>query len=353
MKTGARENKKHEINLIDTKHMKELLRSLSNHYILTREEAKNVMLKVGEGSLNTSQIAAFISVYMLRNIRVEELLGFREALLEMCLDANLSEYTPVDVVGTGGDGKDTFNISTLSCFIVAGGDVKVAKHGNYAVSSNCGSSNVLEHLGYKFTNNKELLRKQIEASNFCMLHAPLFHPALKNVAAVRKELGLRTKYNMLGPLVNPAMPTYHVLGTYNMDLARLYAYIHQNLGSKFGILHALDGYDEISLTGPFKMISNQIDRVLEPSDLGLNQYKAIELSGGKTIADAAKIFLSVLENKATKAQKEVVLANAGIAISVAKPDISLLDAIATARESLESGKAYDCFKKAIKLTSTY
>jgi anthranilate phosphoribosyltransferase len=333
--------------------MKELLKKLTNHYILTKEEAKAVMLKVGQGEFNSSQIAVLISVYMMRNIRVEELLGFREALLEMCLDANLSEYNPIDIVGTGGDGKDTFNISTLSCFVVAGAGIKVAKHGNYAVSSNCGSSNVIEKLGYTFTNKKDLLRKQLEESNFCMLHAPLFHPALKNVAPVRKELGLKTIFNMLGPLVNPAIPTYHLLGTYNLDLARLYAYIHQSLESKFSVVHALDGYDEISLTGSFKMISNQIDRVLEPSDLGLNQHKSIELTGGKTIDDAANIFLSILENKATKAQKEVVLANAGIAISVAMPDISLLDAIATARESLESGKALESLKKAIQLTSKY
>jgi anthranilate phosphoribosyltransferase len=328
--------------------MKELLQRLTSHYRLTKEEAKEAMLAIGNGTINAAQVAAFISVYMMRSITVAELQGFREALLEMCLDANLSEYEPIDIVGTGGDGKDTFNISTLSCFVVAGAGIKVAKHGNYAVSSSCGSSNVVEYLGYKFTNSKDVLRKQIEEANFCMLHAPLFHPALKNVAPVRKEMGMRTIYNMLGPLVNPALPTYHMLGTFNMDLARLYGYIHQSLNSKFAIVHALDGYDEVSLTGAFKVISNQMDRVLEPDDLGLHQYKAAELSGGKTVEDAAKIFIEVLENKATRAQKEVVLANAGLAISLAKPDISLFDAIATARESLESGDAYECFKKAVK-----
>lgn len=328
--------------------MKELLQQLTSHYRLTKEEAKDAMLAIGNGTVNAAQVAAFISVYMMRSITVAELQGFREALLEMCLDANLSEYEPVDIVGTGGDGKDTFNISTLSCFVVAGAGIKVAKHGNYAVSSSCGSSNVVEYLGYKFTNDKGALRKQIEEANFCMLHAPLFHPALKNVAPIRKEIGMRTIYNMLGPLVNPAIPTYHMLGTFNMDLARLYGYIHQSLNSKFTIIHALDGYDEISLTGGVKVISNQIDRVLEPDDLGLHICKPEELSGGKTVEDAAKIFIEVLENKSTRAQKEVVLANAGMAISLAKPDISLLDAIATARESLESGDAYACFKKAVK-----
>ena len=328
--------------------MKELLQQLTSHYRLTKDEAKHAMLAIGNGTVNAAQVAAFISVYMMRSITVAELQGFREALLEMCLDASLSEYEPVDIVGTGGDGKDTFNISTLSCFVVAGAGIKVAKHGNYAVSSSCGSSNVVEYLGYKFTNDKAALRKQIEESNFCMLHAPLFHPALKNVAPVRKEMGMRTIYNMLGPLVNPAMPTYHMLGTFNMDLARLYGYIHQSLNSKFTIIHALDGYDEISLTGGVKVISNYIDRVLEPDDLGLHICKAEELSGGKTVEDAAKIFIEVLENKGTRAQKEVVLANAGMAISLAKPDISLFDAIATARESLESGDAYACFKKAVK-----
>lgn len=328
--------------------MKELLQQLTNHYRLTKDEAKNAMLAIGNGTVNAAQVAAFISVYMMRSITVAELQGFREALLEMCLDADLSEYQPIDIVGTGGDGKDTFNISTLSCFVVAGAGIKVAKHGNYAVSSSCGSSNVVEYLGYKFTNDKSALRKQIEDANFCMLHAPLFHPALKNVAPVRKEIGMRTIYNMLGPLVNPALPKYHMLGTFNMDLARLYGYIHQSLNSRFTIVHALDGYDEISLTGGVKVISNYMDRVLEPDDLGLHVCKAEELSGGKTVEDAAKIFIEVLENKATRAQKEVVIANAGVAISLAKPDISLFDAIATARESLESGEAYACFKKAVK-----
>ena len=327
--------------------MKELLQQLTNHYRLTKDEAKNAMLAIGNGTVNSAQIAAFISVYMMRSITVGELLGFREALLEMCLDANLSEYEPIDIVGTGGDGKDTFNISTLSCFVVAGAGIKVAKHGNYAVSSSCGSSDVLEYLGCKFSNDKNALRKQIEEANFCMLHAPLFHPALKNVAPIRKEIGMRTIYNMLGPLVNPAMPTYHMLGTFNMDLARLYGYIHQSLNSKFTIIHALDGYDEISLTGGVKVISNQIDRILEPADLGLHICRPEELSGGKTVEDAAKIFIEVLGNNATRAQKEVVLANAGMAISLAKPDISLFDAIATARESLESGEAYACFKKSV------
>lgn len=327
--------------------MKELLQKLTSHYRLTKDEAKNAMLAIGNGTINPAQVAAFISVYMMRSITVPELQGFREALLDMCLDANLSEYNAIDIVGTGGDGKDTFNISTLSCFVVAGAGIKVAKHGNYAVSSSCGSSNVVEYLGYKFTNDKGALRKQLEETNFCMLHAPLFHPALKNVASIRKEIGIRTIYNMLGPLVNPAMPTYHMLGTFNMDLARLYGYIHQSLHSKFTIIHALDGYDEVSLTGGVKLISNHMDRIIYPDDMGLKACKAEELSGGKTVEDAAKIFIEVLENKGTRAQKEVVLANAGLAISLAKPDISLFEAIATARESLESGKAYDCFKKAI------
>jgi len=327
--------------------MKDLLNELTRHYRLTKEEAKEAMLSIGKGMVNPSQIAAFISVYMMRSISVEELQGFREALLEMCLDADLSEYQAIDIVGTGGDGKDTFNISTLSCFVVAGAGIKVAKHGNYAASSSCGSSNVLEYLGYSFSNSKDVLRKQIEEANFCMLHAPLFHPALKNVAPVRKEMGLKTIFNMLGPLVNPALPMYHMLGTFNMDLARLYGYIHQSLNTKFTIVHALDGYDEVSLTGPFKVISNFMDRVLEPDDLGLNQYKAEELSGGKTIEASAKIFMNVLENTATKAQKQVVIANAGLAVALAKPEISLFDALATARESLESGKALESLKRVV------
>ena len=328
--------------------MKQILNDLIRHQHLSKDDAKSAMLSIGKGDVNPAQMAAFISVYMMRCITVAELQGFREALLEMCLNTDLSEYNPIDIVGTGGDGKDTFNISTLSCFVVAGAGIKVSKHGNYAVSSNCGSSNVLESLGYTFTNKKDILRKQLEEANFCMLHAPLFHPALKNVAPVRKELGMKTIFNMLGPLVNPSFPTHHMLGTFSMDLARLYSYIHQTLNNSYSIVYALDGYDEISLTGPFKVFSNQMERVIEPDDLSLHTWKPEELYGGKTVEDSAAIFMNVLKNTCTKAQREVVLANAGLAIALAKPEISLSDAIATARESLESGKALQTLELLLK-----
>jgi anthranilate phosphoribosyltransferase len=327
--------------------MKDILNHLLEHKTLSKETAKEVLTDITQGKMNTSQIAAFLTVYMMRSITVEELEGFRDAMLDQCLAVDLSEYNPIDLCGTGGDGKDTFNISTLASFVVAGAGVKVAKHGNYGVSSACGSSNIMEHFGYKFSNDKSMLKKQIEEAGICVMHAPLFHPAMKNVAPVRKELGVKTFFNMLGPMVNPAFPKNQLVGVFSLELARLYGYLYQQSDKHFVILHSLDGYDEISLTGAFKMISNNREEIVEPSDIGFDSLKKEQLSGGHTIEDSAKIFSDVLNDKATSAQKQAVLANAGMGIFCAKPDLSIADAMAQAKESLESKKALGVFKKLI------
>jgi anthranilate phosphoribosyltransferase len=327
--------------------MKDILNHLLEHKTLSKETAKEVLTDITQGKMNTSQIAAFLTVYMMRSITVEELEGFRDAMLDQCLAVDLSEYNPIDLCGTGGDGKDTFNISTLASFVVAGAGVKVAKHGNYGVSSACGSSNIMEHFGYKFSNDKSVLKKQIEEAGICVMHAPLFHPAMKNVAPVRKELGVKTFFNMLGPMVNPAFPKNQLVGVFSLELARLYGYLYQQSDKHFVILHSLDGYDEISLTGAFKMISNKREEIVEPSDIGFDYLKMEQLSGGHTIEDSAKIFSDVLNDKATSAQKQAVLANAGMGIFCAKPELSIADAMAEAKESLESKKALGVFKKLI------
>jgi anthranilate phosphoribosyltransferase len=327
--------------------MKDILNHLLEHKTLSKETAKEVLTDITQGKMNTSQIAAFLTVYMMRSITVEELEGFRDAMLDQCLAVDLSEYNPIDLCGTGGDGKDTFNISTLASFVVAGAGVKVAKHGNYGVSSACGSSNIMEHFGYKFSNDKSVLRKQIEEAGICVMHAPLFHPAMKNVAPVRKELGVKTFFNMLGPMVNPAFPKNQLVGVFSLELARLYGYLYQQSDKHFVILHSLDGYDEISLTGAFKMISNKREQIVEPSDIGFDYLKKEQLSGGHTIEDSAKIFSDVLNDQATSAQKQAVLANAGMGIFCAKPELSIADAMAQAKESLESKKALGVFKKLI------
>lgn len=325
--------------------MKTILLHLYDHQTLSRDEASDILLDIGAGAYSPVQISAFLSVFQMRNITVDELTGFRDALLNLCLPVDLSAYTPIDLCGTGGDARDTFNISTISSFVVAGAGVNVSKHGNYGVSSVCGSSNVMEYFGYHFTNNVTTLEQQIAECGICFMHAPFFHPAMKYVAPVRKELGVKTFFNMLGPLVNPAQPNLQLVGVYSLELARMYNYLYQTEQKSYVILHALDGYDEISLTGPFKMITNAGEDILTPADLGLAQVAPVKLHGGATIPEAASIFERVLRNEGTSEQQAVVCANAGIAILCARPALTRADAIATAKESLESGSAYRVFKK--------
>src|SRR5688572_3283425 len=324
--------------------MKEILNELIDHRSLTKETAHHVLVELASGKYNHSQTAAFMTVYMMRSITVEELQGFRDAMLELCVPARF-EQPVMDVCGTGGDGKNTFNMSTLSSFVVAAAGQPVAKHGNYGVSSACGSSNVLEYFGYKFTNDETELKRSMERANICFMHAPLFHPAMKNVAPIRKELGVKTFFNMLGPMVNPAFPKKQLVGVFSLELARQYGYLYQHTDKEFVILHALDGYDEISLTGPFKYFFNDGEQLADPSDLGLPQVRYEDLSGGETVEDSARIFLDILEGKGTTPQKAAVIANAGMALYCANQRKGLSDALASARGALESGQALLSFKK--------
>ncbi len=329
--------------------MKQLLSYLLEHKTLSKDEAKAILLRIAKGEVNASQIAAFLSVYMMRSITVQELEGFRDSMLELCLPVDLKAFDPIDLCGTGGDGKDTFNVSTCASFVVAGAGVNVAKHGNYGVSSSVGSSTIMEHFGYVFTNDTDLLKRQMAECGICFMHAPLFHPAMKHVAPIRKELGLKTFFNMLGPMINPAFPKKQMVGVFSLELARLYGYLYQQTEKEFMIVHSLDGYDEISLTSAFKMISNKKEQLIEPETIGFKRYRQEELFGGATLEDSAKIFTNVLENKATEAQKQVVLANAGMGIWCAKPQLKAEEAIAEARESMESGKAFKVFKKLVSM----
>jgi anthranilate phosphoribosyltransferase len=327
--------------------MKQTLNKLFEQQNLSEKDAYSILTRIGKGDFNPSQIAAFLTVYLMRNISVEELTGFRNALLDLCLKVNLSDFNTIDVCGTGGDGKDTFNISTLSAFIIAGAGYKVAKHGNYGVSSSCGSSNVLEHLGYKFTNDESILQSQLDQTNFCMMHAPLFHPAMANVAPIRKELGIKTFFNMLGPLVNPSNPQNQLVGVFNLEIARIYNYLLQSSAKKYTILHSLDGYDEISLTGKFKAISNTGEKLISPEDIGFKTQQQADIFGGKTVKDAAPIFLNVLNNKATPEQKNAVLANSSFAIQCFEPNKTLAECMNIAQESIDSGGAIKSLKDVI------
>lgn len=317
--------------------MKNILNRLINHEILSKEEAKNVLVNISSGSYNPSQISAFLTVYMMRSISIEELAGFREALLELCIRVDLSAYNTIDLCGTGGDGKDTFNISTLASFVAAGAGIKVAKHGNYGVSSISGSSNVMEKLGVKFSNDDDFIEKCIEKAGIAILHAPLFHPAMKNVGPIRKELGVKTFFNMLGPMVNPSFPKNQLVGVFNLELARMYAYLYQNTSINFTILHSLDGYDEVSLTGPTKIITSTKEGMLNPNDFGVHLLKQSEIEGGKTIEESAEMFANIISGKGNEAQNNVVCANAGMAIATVTK-CTPMDGFELAKVSLLSGK---------------
>ncbi|MBX2900814.1 MAG: anthranilate phosphoribosyltransferase [Cyclobacteriaceae bacterium] len=322
--------------------MKQILTELIEHRSLTKETAHRVLVDMAQGKFNLSQMAAFMTVYMMRSITVDELQGFRDAMLELCVPARFDEPV-MDVCGTGGDGKNTINLSTLSSFVVAAAGQPVAKHGNYGVSSACGSSNLLEYFGYKFTNNLDDLKRSIERANICFMHAPLFHPAMKNVAPIRKELGVKTFFNMLGPMVNPAFPTRQLVGVFSLELARQYGYLYQQSGKDFLILHSLDGYDEVSLTSAFKYFYNGGERLAKPADLNLPTVKYEEIKGGSTVEESARIFMNVLEGKATPAQRAAVLANAAMALYCADTTGGLALAVERATEALDSGKALQSF----------
>lgn len=328
--------------------MKNTLEHLFAHRSLTRAEARAALLQITEGKVPEVQIAAFATVFRMRPIQCQELEGFRDALLERCVRFDLEGRHTIDIVGTGGDGKNTFNISTCAAFVVAGAGYSVTKHGNYGASSVSGSSNVLEHLGYTFTAQPEVLHRQLDRAGICFFHAPLFHPALKHVARVRKQLGVKTFFNMLGPLVNPASPTYQLFGTFSMQLNRMYQYVLQALGKKFAVVHSLDGYDEVSLTAPVQVRTHLGEQRLSPEDMGLPPCRAEDLSGGKSVANAAQIFVDILENRSTPPRKNVVLANAALAIQTVEPTTSWADCLARATESLESGRALQALNRLLE-----
>lgn len=329
--------------------MKKILQYLFEYKTLSREKAKEVLVNMSRGQYNESEMSAFITVFLMRSITIDELQGFRDALLELCVKTDLEGNKVMDIVGTGGDGKNTFNISTLSCFIVAGAGQKVAKHGNYGATSISGASNVMEQLGYTFKNDNGHLLKELDAANICFLHAPLFHPALKMVGPIRKNLGVRTFFNMLGPMVNPAQPAYQLVGVYNLEMARIYNYLLQQTGNAFTIIHSLDGYDEISLTGDTKVITNEGEKVMTPEQLGKRLVSPEDIYGGNSVEEAAKIFTKIIKGEGSWAQNAVVLANAAMALNCTGNYTSYNMAYAAAVESLESKKAYKALQTLISL----
>lgn len=329
--------------------MKQILNQLFDHEKLTQEQAREVLINISQNKYNPAQLAAFISVYLMRNISVDELAGFRDALLDLCIKVDFEEMPLIDLCGTGGDSKNTFNISTLASFVVAGAGYHVAKHGNYGVSSVSGSSNVLEHFGFSFTNNPDTIRKQMDHARICFLHAPLFHPALKSVGPIRKELGVKTFFNMLGPLVNPAQPQHQSVGVFSLKLARLYQFIHEQSHKKYAIIHSTDGYDEVSLTGPVKLITNQAESLADPSWFGLPRYRQEDIFGGNTISEAAAIFMDILENKGTQAQEDVVIANAALAIQCFDQSKDIRNCVEEAKNALHTGNAKLAFDRLLSV----
>jgi anthranilate phosphoribosyltransferase len=329
--------------------MKDTLTYLFKGNILTKEEANVALTKVASGSVSESEIASFITVYLMRKITPQEVLGFREAMLGLAIQVELGDYKTIDLCGTGGDGKNTFNISTLSSFVLAGAGAKVVKHGNYGLSSPCGSSNIFEYFGYRFSTDSNKLRKELDECGICYFHAPIFHPAMKNVAPVRKALKVKNFFNLLGPMTNPARPTSQFVGVYSEDVQEIYANVFEKTNVQYGIIHSMDGYDEISLTGNFRVIKKGSNLLLSPENLGFHKFNPEELHGGNTIDEAAQIFLSILEGKGTKAQSEVVIANSAFALQAYFPEKTIEDCIGMAKESLTNGKAWKTFKALLEI----
>lgn len=330
--------------------MKTILTRLFNHEELTAEESRQILLNISRGMYPEAQIAALLTVFQMRGITVDELTGFREALMETRVPIDFAPYRPIDIVGTGGDGKNTFNISTCACFIVAGAGYKVAKHGNYGATSVSGASNVIEQHGVRFTNNPDILKRSMEECNIAYLHAQLFNPAMKTVGSVRKALGVRTLFNLLGPLVNPCKPAYQLMGVADLSQMRLYTNVFYKLGIDFAVVNSLDNYDEISLTDEFKVMTRNYERIYRPQALGFSAVRPEELSGGACKEDAARIFDNVLNNRAEAAQTQCVIVNAAFAIQVMEPEKEIEECIAIARESLESGRALKTLKKFIEIS---
>ena len=332
--------------------MKDILNRMLNHEELTREETRDILVGITRSEYPNEQITALLTALQMRGITVDELLGFRDGLLETGVPVPLDCDRYIDVVGTGGDRKNTFNISTTSCFVIAGAGSKVAKHGNYAATSTSGASNVIANHGVKFTDDIDRLNRCINECGIVYLHAQLFAKAMKFVGPIRKALQFPTCFNLLGPIVNPSKPQCQLLGVANLDQMRLYNNVYQKIGLDYGIVNSIDGYDEISLTGDFKVTTNNYERIFKPSDLGFTIIKPEELRAGANEQEAKEIFDAVLANTALPAQKNVVLANAAFAIQVlekGKKDIE--ECIDIARESIDSGKALDTFKKFVELNS--
>lgn len=325
--------------------MKTYLSTLLEKQSLSRQQAYDALGQIGRGEVNPTQTAAFLTAFAMKGLTIEELEGFRAAMLELCLAMNFDEFEPMDVCGTGGDGKDTFNISTTAAFVVAGAGQRVAKHGNHGVSSLVGSSTVLEYLGYRFTNDFDTLRRQLDTAGITYLHAPLFHPAMKHVAPIRKELGFKTFFNLLGPLLNPANVRRQLSGVYSPAVAELYAGVLRRAGGRFAVVHALDGYDEISLTGAVRIWRMESDETMSLEMMGFEINQPDDLHGGATLEDSARVLVAILNKAGTPAQTRTVLANAALALQAAEPSLSWADAVAKATESLESGRAHAALRR--------
>lgn len=331
--------------------MKQLLIKLIECQKLTFEESRALMHGIAHNEVNEAQIASVLTAFFIRSISIEELRGFRQALLDLAVRVNLNDRYGIDLCGTGGDGKNTFNISTASSFVVAAAGYPVIKHGNYGATSVSGSSNMMEHLGYRFSKEEGKLQDELDRTGICFLHAPLFHPALKVVGPVRKQLGIKTFFNMLGPLVNPANPDYQISGVYSSEAGRVYSYFLQAEKKKYTVLHSLDGYDEVSLTSPVKLFSHKGETLIDFLDYGLKKVTPRDIAGGSSIEESAGIFISVLENRATPEQHSVILANSALAINCIDESKTLDESISMAHEAIVSGKASGLLRKLISMQS--
>ena len=319
--------------------MKNTLTKIIERQPLTFQEAKNIIYAIAEEKINDAQIVAILVGLQMRGLQLDEIKGFREALLELCLPIELDGNNALDLCGTGGDGKNTFNISTTTSFVVSAMGYKVIKHGNYGVSSFCGSSNVLEELGYTFTNDSKLLDKQLHDSNICFLHAPLFHPTLMKVGPLRKNLGIRTFFNSLGPLVNPVQPNFQITGTFNLELAKIYQHLLKDERNEFRVVYGMDGYDEFTLTEQTRILGKKSDEYLNAQTFNVNPVNSESIYSGNSIKEAAQIVKSILGGQSTLEQTNVIAANTALALQCFHPNEQIQDLFNEANSFIKKGLA--------------
>jgi len=311
---------------------------------LNINESEAFIHAIANDEFSEVELGGILTAIQMRGLTLDEFKGFRNALESYADRVSLYTNEAIDVCGTGGDGKDTFNISTTTAFILSAMGYKVIKHGNYGVSSICGSSNVLEYLGFNFTKDEQVLNQQLEKQNICFIHAPLFHPVLKKVAPVRKQLGVGTFFNAMGPLLNPIQPKFQLTGTYSLELAKIYQVLLRDKRQSFKVVYALDRYDELTLTADARVLGNNSDEILNANSFGVEVTSPENLKGG-SIEQSANMLRSILGGHASEELINVVASNTALGMSCFHPEKQYKILFEEAKAFISSGQAIKFHKQ--------